>query len=1160
MSGIVTTVSGKRRQRGRRGRARRSFALASVVALSLLVPVGSATPVPGAPVAASARETPPQPDGKAPEPPAKPDEDSRKPASDQAGTRAGPAAQTEATPTTPPPPPPARGSTPKTTTAAAAPTAQCDGPLAPQTVVTCADIPAGAERVFTFTTAQASERLIVAARNTDPMRGSIGFTLALQGSAGHCWGGPYPQECVTKEPGTYTLTVKNSDSQPAAFAASYAFLRTAACTQLTDADLAMGAAARTGALPNGSVGDCYALDQPTDSVVRLAPGAAQPIGTIYDSAGTQVCTARYSPNPCTLSGPGPYKVFVNDGNAAASEYVMGMTRMSDPTGCVPLPLAPWGAAGTAVAAATLGTMTVDCRQVEVPAGRLVVSGPGMDLVTRDYKTVCRFYYDNLSCMVPTSGTYNLITVSGSTTPTPMRYAARSYTRTDGCLDGLATAFDQPAAQGEFVGEFPVDCRRLDAAAGDRIVLDGAWSTVVDATGAVVCQTGTGRPCTLESQAPYRVVTWGGSGAYQVEARRMNNPVGCPSIAPQAYGAAPSQHTVRCRTLEVTDPGRYFTNRDVYSRDGAKLDCWQVCVLSVGTYVALVPAPEASAPSAVVFIRAFAKAGDADGCVAASDRGAVDPLIRGEIATYGQYDCLTLPTPQGAPIALFAPTNGPYNGDVRLLDTDGNPQCDWNALYNGPCKPTGPAPYRLVVDGDPEPYAFAVARVDAPVGCANAPADTFATDDGREVRFDSEHVVRCLTIPAAEQGENILMQFRRTSGAGAAGLSAVSSADARRLCDHASADWGWSGCDLPSGEAFTVFVKGPTHDAAFKVVRRAISPGAAGCAAVPSVAIGAAAVEARLASATDARCFTLRAAAADRFRADLPESRFATAGQIVYGAVAPLSGTCWWLSGCDFAGGTDYTIVVLGRGIGAPVQTVPLNVWKVKTAGEWAAQCPTLKSVRNGIDPLTGIFTAANTGRCLVLPTKWGDEFTVKVSNTGGGTAVPEPMLFAADRYEQCANWGGGPEYRCKADDDGYTLFLLQSPQVAGDTPYRVEFACTTAPCGGLEVNRIAGDNAPAGTVGEVETTLYGHYLYTGATVQLTRAGQDPVTARVVDGAADGGWIKVRVNVSQALVGGWDVRVRPARGYELVLKQAFLILPPKPTGPPVGTYVPPKQAV
>ncbi|HEY0696795.1 MAG TPA: hypothetical protein VGD43_03190, partial [Micromonospora sp.] len=128
-----------------------------------------------------------------------------------------------------------------------------------------------------------------------------------------CYLGPYLNECQLGAAGTYTVTVELShNSGTGAYTLSAESRRTPSeCDTLPENFFSWASEGRSGTLPTGLAVRCFKFDQPTGTVLHVdRRGTGDVRGVVHDAQHQPAgCSVDYG-NECTLTGPGPYRLFL----------------------------------------------------------------------------------------------------------------------------------------------------------------------------------------------------------------------------------------------------------------------------------------------------------------------------------------------------------------------------------------------------------------------------------------------------------------------------------------------------------------------------------------------------------------------------------------------------------------------------------------------------------------------------------------------------------------------------------------------------------------------------------------------------------------------------------------------------------------------------------
>lgn len=848
----------------------------------------------------------------------------------------------------------------------------------------------------------------------------------------------------------------------------------------------------------------------------------------------------------------------------------GAARADDPS-CAPLSLAPFGDPGTAAARASIPadgsvcfSVTADAPGLHLvsladPSGELSPRVAAADGTAIDcYDTT---YAVKGWCDLPAAGTYTLTVRNGgwsaadtSVTVVPLRSAK-------GCADPVGTGWDQPDAPRTTVSPVEVDCQPFEAKPGERIRLtygsrvygsSRAW--IGDATGARICprfpEDGEDS-CVLPAgtTAPYRVISQvtstekGFPAEYAVKARRLNDPQGCLEDQVSPYGVLQARNLTGnpCHTFTVDRAGphtvHYVTEEratgavTVYDSDG-KTVCGSgtdPCrVPAAGTYTAVLDGsyPFTDGRKGLVVLDRASSAG----CTA-TDLG----LHRGELSTAGQYDCLTLPVPQGARLAALTPLGSPaVDTEVEVVDREGTVQCGADDLSGGDCALTGTAPYRVLVhtddsgDGATGPYAVALHRTDADSGCPVLPAGSFATG-GAEARFATGDGVfsQCLSIPADAHTGAEVFQLRAASGDVPAKFSVVD-ATGKRVCDRWATTDGWTVCPLTPGVAHTVLVTGQDKAAAYTLSRRDVTATAsrAGCARTAAAQVGGPSVEGTYDTPGTLKCHQVTTGAAT----DVVHLNVRDALGTANMAVLDGNGR----SECPFAnracaatGSTTHQVLVQTPATLEAAPEYHLDALRIATADGPAPECTRVPSVAYGYGPVTGRLDESHSAVCAVLPTAGFDRFATDIKDTSGAATTAVPSLYTTSTWKDgcthyipegydCAVLGTSPAATA-------TVFVLGLPEKASSTAYSAELTCSSTLCGTDKVGVTAVSPTTGVSGSKVKVTVTGTALGPDVTVRLGLDGKT-VTARADAVAPDNRSVTATLDLTGAAPGVWNVSV------------------------------------
>ncbi|MET7287776.1 Tat pathway signal protein [Streptomyces sp. NPDC005573] len=861
-------------------------------------------------------------------------------------------------------------------------------------------------------------------------------------------------------------------------------------------------------------------------------------------------------------------------------------RADDPQ-CAPLALAPFGDPGDGAVAASVPADGTVCYTVttEAPGLHLVSLGDGSSelnaQITASDGTEADCY-DNVYavngwCDLPAADTYTLTlrNQGWSTAETTVSVVPLRSVR--GCAERTGTAWDEPDAVRTTVSPVEVDCQPFDAAPGERIRLtygtqvygsSRAWIT--DATGDRICprfpEDGEDGSCVLPagSTGPYRVISQvthtdqGFPAAYQVKPRRLNDPQGCTAAPVRPYGVLAEQDLTLdpCHTFTAGRAGRYTVHligEDRGTGPVAVYDAAGKTVCTTGSDPCRVPA---AGTYTAILDGAYPFRDTRQGLVVldrASSAGCEETelgLHRGELSTVGQYDCLTLPVPQGARVAALTPSGSSgVATEVEAVDADGTVQCDRSALSGGTCALTGTAPYRVLIhtedegDGATGPYALALYRTDAASGCPALPAGSFAADGALAAFGTGDGVFAdCLSIPAdAHTGAEVL-QLRTTSGSVPARYSVLDSTG-KQVCSRAATTDGWSVCALTPGKEHTVLVSGQDKAASYTLARRDVTASAesAGCAGSAATAVGGPSVKGAYAAAGILKCHRITTGAAtDVLHLNVRDAA-GSANTIVLDAAG--KSVCPFANrGCAATGSTSYQVLVQ-----TPVglQAAPeyhLDALRIATADGPAPECAKVPSIAYGYGPLTGTLDEAHTAVCAALPTAGFDRFTAGIEDPTGAGDKAVPALYNAATWKDGCVLSLPDGYRCAVQGSSPaaapTVLVLGLPEKASSTAYSARLTCSDTPCGPDRVS-VAGVGPTTGVTGtKVKVTVTGTALGPDTAVRIRLAGKT-VSATADSVAPDNRSVTSTLDLTGAAPGTWTVSV-VAHSTEYLLGTVFTV--------------------
>ena len=430
----------------------------------------------------------------------------------------------------------------------------CSGVIQPDTIYPCTGS-AGPD-TFTATLTSTSDVLLIEAMST-----SGGPYVSVTGPDGNpvtCQQGYGPTRCATTAAGAYTFQVSNSGSD---FTLDYRPMLSD--TSCATADTSFAAPTIQGNLADGSVGDCYLLNLPSNAVLD-----SQVTGEyldFFDATGAQVCPPGGG-EICTLTGTGPYRANVSGYySAAASAYQLRLNSVTNPQGCVATSRQVYGQVPDT-------SSLVRCRALTVTtAGSYQVyavwdgGSPFSTLYNLDGSVACTNAGPNCAL---SAGTYSFVMQEDiSSTLIPFGVVFIAANESSGCTATGDTDFATGAVTGTFTGLGEEICLTLPTASGkaDYVLNQLASSTVsipvmqvLDGTGVQQCSDPyyTYDVCTLSGTAPFRLVLSdrpAGSG-YKEFVQRTDSTAGCTAWPRSGFGGSWGVQT----TLDPSLWGRCLT--------------------------------------------------------------------------------------------------------------------------------------------------------------------------------------------------------------------------------------------------------------------------------------------------------------------------------------------------------------------------------------------------------------------------------------------------------------------------------------------------------------------------------------------------------------------------------------------------------------------------
>ncbi|MFJ7268695.1 hypothetical protein ACIQV3_18965 [Streptomyces sp. NPDC099050] len=842
--------------------------------------------------------------------------------------------------------------------------------------------------------------------------------------------------------------------------------------------------------------------------------------------------------------------------------------------CTPLALTPLGDPRGAVASGTIQAQGTACFEVVVTKPglhRLLVSDPYLQpsLSSGGSPVTCGAPSDSWCELA--AGTYTLSVYNSASRPIKNPVSLVPLMATPGCPAVAGTRYDSAPTTGNVTDPLSIVCHEFTAAPRERIAADfrlpeygdyAHWIT--DGTGKRLCAS---EPCVLPAGVGgYRVLaevrnpSAGFPTPYSLKVRRLSNPEGCVPVAMTAYGSAPAQAAPQtgCRTFTPAVTGRYDV-RDVDAQGKASgiavhaangsVVCEDArdCSLTAGTRYTLLT------DRAVRILSRTAAAGCEDVVTLARDH-------KGTFAVPGEVDCLNLPVPQGAHIAVLS--DGAAS--ITIVDAKGAAFCEGEgALKDGTCALGGTAPYRALVSkldpaGESDVYRLVVHRTDAPSACRTfLPGDFTGKPARMTVKNTAEVFADCLSIAAGNHSAHEIFQIQRISGDSHATVDVLDE-KGKPVCSVSTAYGSFATCALTAKAAHTVLVRGRNVPAEFALTRLDVTSTARGCVPTPAVAVGGPSTGGVPAKPGTFLCHQVTtAAAADTLHLN---ARDALGTVHLLGFKANGEGVCdYFDAGCAVTGSTRYQVLAQVPDGKTAAPAYRLDAMRIGTAAGPAPECVKVTDVSNGFGPLTGTLSEQKTAICAVLPTVTGDYFDLRF--TPAEPLEQSPTLWLYDRSDLQSRCWGGDYYSCylptaappKVSRPSTLVIGLPEKPAKTSTAVRLDATCSHSPCGQEDPAPSTVGPSTVGR-GKVTMTVTGTGLNEEVSVEVTNDSFG-VRSTTVSIASDRRSMRVALDLTKAPLGPLSVRVT-ARGDEWVNGTVTVVAPIRSTAAPTikGTAV------
>ncbi|MFF1870683.1 hypothetical protein ACFVXD_17730, partial [Kitasatospora herbaricolor] len=930
---------------------------------------------------------------------------------------------------------------------------------------------------------------------------------------------------------------------------------------------------------------------PGNPAVATAPPAAEPSVPVAPSVAQPTVPAGTS--PATANPPASGTPSSPATNAQPVPQAVPPKAPANATDCAVLPVSTFDTQAIGARNGTIPTGGSSCHSITVGVGKIGIRTnidnsylytPGISIFDSTGASVClNVSYPKGICDIPASGAYTVVLMYSPYWP-PLDYEIAAYSLGSivGCADPVETGFDQPLVKRTTTSPIQLDCQRFIGKPGERILISdqnpgvtsGTWIT--DATGGEICdplpvQTG----CVLSGTGPYRVLREGGSvpGPYNLQIRRLSDPVGCPVLTPQPFGVAAPISGVACRILQAPRAGTYTIQNAtgspypvLFKQDGTPLcDYSSTCALpAAGSYTALLGNGGRTDPDSAWPV-VFRLPDETKGCLPMTAAEQTGGPVTGSLTDASQVDCRLLPTPTGTWLAVLPGTRAGFVApSATILDATGAQPCSSGTTALQFCELKGVAPYRLLLaprsgsNGD-GPYELNVLETGALSGCAPFAPSGFPGTPGAVLSLDSDHRTACLTVPAGSHSAREMYDFSYTSLGGSppatlAGELFVLDPAGAPVCRTYNYWSTVTHCPLDPAASYSVLLISDGQANEFQVIRRDVTR-SADCANVGSTTIGSAPTTVRIAAPLDARCTRIQAAPADQLRIFARTDSGKTMVTVL-NSDSQILCSVTTAQPCDVTGSIEYRVIVQASNFnGTPIDS-RLTVWRLVTDTGFPAECPAIASSTQGFGPLVGTLSPDHPAVCAVVPVKAGDNFTVNRGTGRPDNQVPVVGLLARNSdsgtRDYCVSYSdGSPMAHCAVSltsPDAKALLLLSHPTGGAGIDYDVQSSCDQSNCGAPKAS-VEALSPRAGSVGSTVTfTLRG----TGLTVQdhaMFEFSDGTFKQAVLKNAADDGTsLTADIDLAGVSPGTASIRFYPAaykQSLSFLMRQVFRVVAPVP---------------
>ena len=309
--------------------------------------------------------------------------------------------------------------------------------------------------------------------------------------------------------------------------------------------------------------------------------------------------------------------------------------------------------------------------------------------------------------------------------------------------------------------------------------------------------------------------------------------------------------------------------------------------------------------------------------------------------------------------------------------------------------------------------------------------------------------QCLVIPADQHSTGEMIDYSNPANVLNGAIDVYDPAGKHVCAGHSTGI-----CAYQAGVAYTAIISTTIGDT-YHLVRRDVSQ-AATCAAPASTAVGGPSTTFTLASALDARCYRVSAAAADKlwFSVRPPASGAGALLQVTDSSGHWLCSQSGGLT-CKLTGSAQYQLIVTASNYAGVAITARLDTWRVGDTSGWAAECTAHHLIAaNGFPLTSGTLTEQATAYCAVIDVKSIQSFDIPGTTTASYPYTPDLNVWTAANWDPasaalsgvCSSDFGQFGARCSLghlDQVQQDLLLLDLGTAQGGTGYTMQGVCNT---------------------------------------------------------------------------------------------------------------------